>query len=100
MTDGLGWLVAAAGGALIAALYFAGLWYTVQRVPHARYPFAVLVASFVLRAGLAAGALWVVVQGDVLRLLVALGAFLVVRAAVVWRVRPALHGGRTAARGH
>jgi F1F0 ATPase subunit 2 len=95
----IGWLVAALAGAFVALLYFAGLWWTVQRVAEARYPVALLAASFVLRAGLAVGALWLIMQGDVWRVLVALGAFLIVRAVVLWRVRPSLHEGRTGARG-
>jgi F1F0 ATPase subunit 2 len=95
----LGWLVAALAGAIVALLYFAGLWWTVQRVADARYPVALLAASFVFRAALAAGALWLIMQGDVWRLLVALGAFLIVRAAVLWRVRPAPRGRRAGTRG-
>ena len=95
----IGWLVAALAGAFVALLYFAGLWWTVQRVAEARYPVALLAASFVLRAGLAVGALWLIMQGDVRRVLIALGAFLVVRAVVIGRVRPSLREGRPGARG-
>jgi F1F0 ATPase subunit 2 len=95
----IGWLVAALAGAIVALLYLAGLWWTVQRAADARNPVALLAASFVFRAALAAGALWLIMRGDVRRLLVALGAFLIVRAAVVWRVRPTPREGRAGARG-
>jgi F1F0 ATPase subunit 2 len=93
------WLVAALAGALVSLLYFAGLWWTVQRVAAARYPVVLLTASFLFRALLAVGALWLIVQGDVGRVLVALGAFLIVRSAVLWRVRPSPHQGRADVRG-
>jgi F1F0 ATPase subunit 2 len=95
----MGWVVAALAGAIVSLLYFAGLWWTVQRVAGARYPVALVAASFLTRVLLAAGALWLIMQGDVWRLLVALVAFLIVRSAVLWRVRPLPHQGRPDVRG-
>jgi F1F0 ATPase subunit 2 len=86
-----GWLVPALAGALLALVYFAGLWWTVQRVVHARHPVALVAVSFVVRTALVVGALWLVMDGRVVRLLAALGGFLVVRAAVLWRVRTGAH---------
>lgn len=89
MAEAIGWIVAAVAGALLSALYFAGLWWTVRRVPYTRHPATLIAVSFLVRAALAAGALWLVIGGDVVRLLAALGAFLLVRTAVLWRVRVA-----------
>jgi F1F0 ATPase subunit 2 len=66
-------------------VYFAGLWWTVQRVTRARHPVALVAASFVLRAALAVAVLLLIMSGDVVRLLVALGGFLLVRTVVLWR---------------
>ena len=96
----IGWVLSALAGAVLALLYFAGLWWTVQRVADARHPIALLAVSFALRAAVAAGALLLIMQGDIGRLLVALGAFLIVRTAVLWRVRSAVPAGRSAARGN
>lgn len=96
--NAIGWVGAAVGGAIVSLLYFAGLWWTVQRIAGARHPLALLALSFVFRAALAAGALWLMMQGEIVRLLVALAAFLLVRAAVLWRMRPPLHEVRADAR--
>jgi F1F0 ATPase subunit 2 len=82
-----GWLVPALAGALLALVYLAGLWWTVQRVTHVRYPVALVAVSFVVRTALVVGGLWLIMDGSVMRLLPALGGFLAVRAAVLWRVR-------------
>lgn len=90
MSEAAGWIGAAMGGALLALLYFAGLWWTVQRARRARHPGVLVAASFVLRAALAATVLIALAGGDVMRLLVALGGFLMVRTLVLWRVRHGL----------
>jgi F1F0 ATPase subunit 2 len=86
-----GWLVPALAGALLAVAYLAGLWWTVQRVVHARHPVALVAVSFVVRTALVVGGLWLIMDGSVMRLLPALGGFLAVRAAVLWRVRAGAH---------
>jgi F1F0 ATPase subunit 2 len=92
VSDLAGVLGAALAGALLGLAYFAGLWWTVRRAGRARHPAALVAASFVVRAALAVTALLYIMAGDVVRLLVALGAFLVVRTAALWRVRRGLHG--------
>jgi F1F0 ATPase subunit 2 len=87
MREAMGWLGAALGGGLLAVVYFAGLWWTVQRATRARHPLAIVAASFVLRAALAVAVLLLIMGGDVVRLLVAVGGFLMVRTVVLWRVR-------------
>jgi F1F0 ATPase subunit 2 len=87
MGEAARWIAAALGGGLLGLAYFAGLWWTVQRVRRARRPEALLAASFVVRAALAAAALILIMGDDVRRLLVALGGFLVVRTLMLWRVR-------------
>jgi F1F0 ATPase subunit 2 len=87
MGETAGWLAAALGGALLALAYFAGLWWTVQRATRARHPAAILAASYAIRAALAVAVLLLIMGGDVVRLLMALGGFLAVRTVVLWRVR-------------
>jgi F1F0 ATPase subunit 2 len=86
-----GWALAAGGGALVALLYLAGLWWTVQRVPRTRHPVALVAGSYVLRAMMVVGALVLIMNGDVVRLLAALGGFLLVRALVLRKVRAGVH---------
>lgn len=87
MGDVSAWLAAAVGGAMLALVYLGGLAWTVQRVRGARRPLGWLIGSFVLRGALVAIGLVVIMQGDVTRLLVAAGAFMLTRAAVLGRVR-------------
>jgi F1F0 ATPase subunit 2 len=85
--EAVAWVGAALGGALLALVYFAGLWWTVRRATQVRHPLALVAVSFVLRAALAVAVLLLIMGGDVVRLLVALGGFLVVRTVVLSRVR-------------
>jgi len=89
MADTLGWLIAAAAGAAIGALYLGGLWATVRRLPTSRHRVLLTVGSFLLRAVLAGGGFVVVMGGDrdAGRLLAALAGFVAVRTVLVWRVR-------------
>ncbi len=87
-SDGpMGWALAVAGAAAVAALYFAGLWWTVQRAAGATRPVLLLAASFLVRGVAAAALLLVLAGGDPWRLMAAAGAFLAVRTLVVWRAR-------------
>lgn len=98
MSDAAGWLGAALGGALLALVHLAGLWWTVQRATRDRHPVMLVAASFVLRAALAVTALLLMMGGDVVRLLLALGGFLTARAVVLWRVRQGRLSGEGRAR--
>lgn len=77
------WLLAIAGGGAVGALYFASLWWTVQRVPRASHPVLLIAGSFLIRGMLAAALLVGLAGGDPWRLIGAVGAFLVVRTIVV-----------------
>ena len=76
-------------GCMMGAFYFAGLWWTVQRLPHARFPGLLTLGSFCLRAGvvilgfLAAGR-----GGHWERVLIALLGVILIRIVLVQRVRP------------
>lgn len=72
------------GGAAASAVYLAGLWFTVQRLPASAHPLPVLLASSLLRLALLLGiAGWLAVQ-DVMALGGFLLGFLVVRIGTTW----------------
>ncbi len=81
--DQTAWLLAIAGGGAVGALYFATLWWTVQRAARAARPVLLVAGSFLVRGLLAAALLVGLAGGDAGRLLAAVGAFLLVRTAVV-----------------
>ena len=51
------WLLAIAGGAVVGTLYFAGLWWTVQRAARTSHPVMFVAGSFLIRGMLAAALL-------------------------------------------
>lgn len=80
--------VAFVAGVILGGLYFGLLWATVRRLPHARRPGLLAAASLVTRVLLLAAGLWVVMQGEALRLLVALAGVLAARTLMIRRIRP------------
>jgi F1F0 ATPase subunit 2 len=80
-------LGAAAGGLVLGAVHFGGLWLTVQRLPAARRPALLALGSFVLRTVAVAGGVVLLAAGDARRVLAALAGILAARAAAVHRVR-------------
>jgi F1F0 ATPase subunit 2 len=83
----MAWLLAIGGGGLVAVVYFASLWWTVQRLTRARHPGLLVAGSYLLRAPLAALALFGVASGDALRMCAAAVAFLVVRLLLTRALR-------------
>jgi len=72
MTEELGpWSLAIGGGAAVAVLYLTSLWWTVARVARTRHPARLVAVSYLLRAPIAALALFAVAAGDAPRLLAA-----------------------------
>lgn len=81
-------------GLILGGLYFGLLWATVRRLPQARRPGLLAAASLVVRILLLAGGLWVVMQGEALRLLVALAGVLAARTLMIRRIGPGGEGAR------
>ena len=76
-------VLAAAGGALIGLLYFTALWWTVSRLPSARRPGLLVVGTFLIRAGVAAGGIVFVAGGEPLPLVAGAIGFLVGRNVLI-----------------
>ncbi|MCB9638212.1 MAG: ATP synthase subunit I [Myxococcales bacterium] len=75
-------------GLFIGGIYFWGLWWTTQRLPHLRSPGVWLLGSFALRMGLALVGFYLVMQGRPERLLLCMVGFWIARLASV-RMVPA-----------
>jgi F1F0 ATPase subunit 2 len=69
----------AAAGLALGWLYFVGLWWTVQRVPHARRAGALLMVSFLLRAAVTVAGLLLVLRLGPAALVAALVGFVAAR---------------------
>jgi F1F0 ATPase subunit 2 len=76
------------GGFLLGALFFTGLWITVRRLPRASNPVLLILASAVLRLGLALPVLGLLAAGAWPRLLAALLGLLTARTLLILRWRP------------
>jgi F1F0 ATPase subunit 2 len=82
-------LVAGAAGAVLGAIYFGGLWFTVRRLPTARRPVLCWAASFAVRAFVTALGLYWATAGQGERMAAALAGLLLVRVILVRALAPA-----------
>ncbi len=94
MTNFVAVTLAFGGGLGLGYLYFAGLWLTVRRLPGARRPHLLALASFLLRLGLAFGGFFVI-GGGWTRLVAGLLGFVLMRSGLVyrWGLRAPAWGG-------
>jgi F1F0 ATPase subunit 2 len=81
-------ILAFIAGIAIGIFYFAGLWWTVQRLPSTQRPALLPVASFIGRTFVTALAFYLVMDGSWQRLLVSLLGFVVARALLTRRLKP------------
>lgn len=72
-----------AGGIVLGALFFAGLWLSVRRLGHAKRLGLVLVVSYVVRMIVVIGGLFLLSDGDWRRLAAALTGFILMRMLMV-----------------
>lgn len=69
-------------GAIIGAIFFGGLWWTVRKGVTASQPALWFLGSFVVRIGIAAAGFYFVSRGDFARLVACLFGFLAARLVV------------------
>lgn len=88
MIHPMGVSLAFAAGLGIGIFYFAGLWWTVERLPRVRQPAAWVLTSFFVRAGLSLLGFYGLLQGGWPLLLTGLAGFIVLRVVAAHRMRP------------
>jgi F1F0 ATPase subunit 2 len=90
MNELLTGLLAALGGTALGLFYFAGLWFTLRRLPGHPHPALWVVGSFILRLAVSLSGFYVILGPDrsLTRLGIALLAFLAVRVVLTRRLRP------------
>lgn len=73
-------------GMALGAGYFAGLRLTVGRMASSSNPYGIIILSFFVRSAALLAGLWLLTEGDWLRLSMALLGFLAVRTALakIW----------------
>jgi F1F0 ATPase subunit 2 len=82
MNETLSLAFALAAGALLGAMFYGGLWWTVRRGVLSRRPALLFLGSLLLRMGLALAGFYFVAGGDWQRLLLCLLGFVAARLAV------------------
>ncbi|MEP6834374.1 MAG: ATP synthase subunit I [Gemmatimonas sp.] len=87
MRDLLSLIVASVFGLLLGAVFFGGLWWTVQRGLSSGQPAFWLLGSTLLRTGIALAGFYAIGRDEWKRLLAALVGFIVARFIVLWRTR-------------
>jgi len=76
-------------GLALGVFYFGGLWITVQRLPTARRPALLSLASMAVRMAVTLGGFYLVMAGQWQRLLVCVAGFFIARIFLVRRWKPA-----------
>ena len=90
MSELLGWLLAVLGGAALGLLYYAGLWFTLRRLPEQAHPALWVFGSFTLRLAVSMAGFYAILGSDrnLTRLGLALLAFIMARVLLTRRLRP------------
>ena len=88
MNEPLSLVFALAVGALLGAMFYGGLWWTVRRGVSSRRVALWFLASLLLRMGAALAGFYFVAAGHWQRLLLCLLGFVMARLAVTWLTRP------------
>lgn len=86
-------VVSMLAGAALGAIFFGGLWWTVQRAATARAPVRWFLGSLVLRTAIVLSGFYVVGAGQPVRLGLCLIGFLAARAIVIRATRPTATAG-------
>jgi len=84
MNESVALALALLAGALLGAVFFGGLWWTVRKGISSKHPASLFLGSSLLRTSIALTGLYFVSGGLWERLLVCLAGFIVARLAVTW----------------
>jgi F1F0 ATPase subunit 2 len=88
MSEVLPLALAWVAGALLGAVFFGGLWWTVRKGVTSARPALWFLGSLLVRLSITLGGFYLVSDGHVERLLVCLLGFVMARPAVAWLTRP------------
>ena len=88
MNETLTLALAWAGGALLGAIFFGGLWWTVRRGVSSKQPALWFFVSLLARMSIALAGFYFVSRGHWERLMLCLAGFLMARLVVTWWYRP------------
>ena len=81
-------MLACTAGAVLGAIFFGGLWWTVQKSVTFQRPALCLFGSLILRMSIALAGFYLIGHAHWERLMACLLGFLAARLIVTWRTRP------------
>ena len=84
MPDLLGLTASTFAGVALGALFFGGLWWTVQRGLTSRWPASLFLGSVLARMGVTLGGFWLVSAGQWPRLVACVLGFTAARLLAAW----------------
>ena len=88
ISEALTLLLACLGSTALGAIFFGGLWWTVQRGMSADQPAVWFLVSLLVRTGIVLFGFYVISGGHPSRALACLAGFTLARPLVTWRTRP------------
>jgi F1F0 ATPase subunit 2 len=87
MNDPISMILAGAAGVVLGAIFFGGLWWTIQKGVSSAHPATLFLTSSVLRMAIALTGFYFVSGGQWQRLVACLVGFVVARLSVTWLTR-------------
>ncbi len=75
-------------GMLLGAVFFGGLWWTVQRITGSDSPYLVMAVSFFVRAAVVLVGFYLLVRADWPFLIAALVGFIAARTILAYKLKP------------
>ena len=88
MNEALHLILALVTGVLLGAIFFGGLWWTVQKGVSSKWSALWFFGSLLLRTTIALAGFYFIARGHWERLLVCLVGFITARLIVTWMTRP------------
>jgi len=89
MNDTFRVMLALVAGLLLGAMFFGGLWWTVQKGLSSKRPALWFLTSLLLRTGIALAGFYFIARGHWERLMACLLGFIIARHIVTWLSRAA-----------
>lgn len=93
-------LLAFVAGLGLGLFYFGGLWWTVNRVATAGQPGLLMLGSMLLRGAVVLAGFWLVMDGQLDRLIACVVGFFVMRTLLIRRLRPQPDAGTAKGTSH
>jgi len=87
MNDPFTLILACAAGIALGAVFFGGLWWTIQRGASSPCPALLFLTSALVRMAIALVGFYLVAGGQLQRMMACLAGFLIARLAVTWLTR-------------